>query len=457
MLDGRNERILAALRAEAESVSLTLTQASVHERLSRPVAMRWARPLGVGLAGVILLVLVVVVAAPQIKFGADDAEPIQLEPSVTLPAPYDWAGVRDALAPRGVIIEIPTAAEAAGAQLTPNQAIDIVRAQYNEEPGVSLISLYLAKVTNDNERFRLDGELMYVAESTGHETGNCITLVGADNGEPVIGACFYPERSQPYPSLPAGIYRADNPIGTTCLALTMKRDEDGLLLPRAGDLRGQWWDVGASGDCTTTTSSVVSASVELASASTLAIEVPLMSGDGWRILVELVDRFDGGFMAVATSGDERTELTFNAVREVDPIPAPIGGEIPDPSEVRTPDEVRNRSELPFCGHEVVQRTADGDLYDAEARICFWSAHEAGQPAEFISEGLTVEGGRITQIWRLLPSGGLEIFTDATQDPLSTPEWIRTRCDGLVDIGREDPEGARLFQGDRCDEPVVISD
>jgi len=458
MPDDRDERILSALRAEAASASLTLTDATVLERLARPPESPWARLVGLGLAGAALLVLLAVILVPQARFGADATEPVQLEPSVALPAPYDWGGIRSALGPRGLVIEIPTDAEAAGAGLSPNQAVDIVRAQYEEEPGVTLISLHLATVTNEDERLPLSGVLMYVAESTGHDTGNCFTLVGADMGEPVIGACFYAERSQPYPSMPVGTYQANKPIGKTCLALILKRDADGLLLPRARDLRGQWWDVGAGGDCSTTSSSVISTSVQLTSAAELAIELPLMSGDAQRILIEFVDRFDGGFNAVVTSGDERVEITFNTVTEIDPIPAPIGGEVPDPSAVSTPDDVRNRSELPFCGHEVVERTVEGgDLYDAEARACFWAAHEGGEPAELISEGLTVEGGRITQIWRLLPSGALEIFTDATQDPLSTPEWTRVRCASLVDAGREASDGAGLFQGENCEDPEVISD
>lgn len=457
MRDDQDERILSALRAEAEAASLTLTQAAVHERLSRPVTPPWARLFGLGIAGAVLLLVVVVIAAPQLKLGTEEAESIQLEPSVALPFPYNWDGVRDALAPRGAAIEIPSQEEAGGAKLSPSQAIDIVRTQYEGESGVALISLHLANVTNDDERLPLSGELMYVAESTGHETGNCFTLVGADDGEPVIGACFYPQRSAPHPPMPAGTFQADMPVGRTCLALTVTQREDGFVPLGPGSIRGHWWDVGASGDCTTTTSSVVPTSVELVSGTELSIEIPLMSGDARRVVIGVGDVLDGGFLAVVSSDDERFEITFNAVEEVDPIPAPIDGQVPDPSDVRTPDEVSDRSELPFCGHEVIERTAGGDLYDAEVRRCFWNAHEAGEPAEFISEGRTVEGGRITQIWRLLPSGGLEIFTDATQDPLSTPEWTRTRCADLVDIGRDDSEGARLFHGDRCEEPEVISD
>ena len=130
---------------------------------------------------------------------------------------------------------------------------------------------------------------------------------------------------QPFPGLPVGIYLAHRPIGTTCLALTLPRDEDGLLLPHPEDLRAQWWDVGASGDCTTATSSVVSTSVELLEPDALAIAIPLIPDGERRVVVRIIRRMDGGFTAIATTADERAEITFNFVERVDPVLAPVGG------------------------------------------------------------------------------------------------------------------------------------
>lgn len=314
----RDDRVVAALRAEAESVPPTLTEAAVHERLARPPATPWARLLGLAVAGAAATVVLAIVMAPQPRSGADQAEPIQLEPGVALPTPYDWDGVRDALAPRGLQLEIPSPEARAEERLTARQALEIVREEYAAEVGVTIVSLHLATVTSANERLPLSGELMYVAESTGHATGNCFTLVGAADGEPVIGACFYPERTLPYAGLPSGgIYQANRPIGTTCLRLTLPRDEDGLLLPRAADLRAEWWDVGGGSDCATTSSSVVSTSVELVAATTLAVALPLMDGGERRIVVEIVQPYDGGFGAVVTSGDERAELAFSVVELID--------------------------------------------------------------------------------------------------------------------------------------------
>jgi len=128
---------------------------------------------------------------------------------------------------------------------------------------------------------------------------------------------------------------------------------------------------------------------------------------------------------------------------------------PTRSGVPIPAEFVERTELPSCGHEVVERTPEGDLHDAEATACFLKAYEAGEPAELISESLTVEGGRITTVFRVLGPGEIEIFRDSTQDPLSTPEWTRTRCEAIREIA-QDPNGVPILIGDRCDEPEVLS-
>ncbi len=135
----------------------------------------------------------------------------------------------------------------------------------------------------------------------------------------------------------------------------------------------------------------------------------------------------------------------------DPTLAPTA----DATLVPVPQEVVNRSELPSCGAEVVERTGPGDVFDADVRDCFWNAYGAGEAAEFTSDVLSVEGGRIQRIYRLLPTGELEVFTDSTQDPLSTPEWTRQLCDGLREV-ESDPAGTVLFEAEGCDDLDVIS-
>lgn len=160
---------------------------------------------------------------------------------------------------------------------------------------------------------------------------------------------------------------------------------------------------------------------------------------------------------------------------VSPMPSPLGTETPstetpstsptteptptvsvEPSGVPIPAEFTERTELPSCGHEVVERTPEGDFHDAEATACFLAAYEAGEPAEFISESLTPETGRITTVFRVLSPGEIEIFRDSTQDPLSTPEWTRASCDSIREID-QDPNGVPILIGDQCGDPVVLSD
>ena len=125
-----------------------------------------------------------------------------------------------------------------------------------------------------------------------------------------------------------------------------------------------------------------------------------------------------------------------------------------PMAIEGPPDVRNRTGLPWCGHEVVERVEFADYYDAEVRNCFLEAYEAGEPAEFVTDGLTVEGGQARSIYRHLASGEVEIFTDFTRDPLATPGWVRTMCRSIR-IDHEDPAGVPFFVGDQCEEPTPL--
>ena len=125
-----------------------------------------------------------------------------------------------------------------------------------------------------------------------------------------------------------------------------------------------------------------------------------------------------------------------------------------PMPVDGPPEVRNRTPLPSCGHEVVERIEFVDHYDAQVRECFLTAYNAGEPAEFVTDALTVEGGRSRAIYRYLSSGAIEIFVDSTGDPLATPGWVRVLCRSIR-VVHEDPAGVPFFVGDECDEPVAL--
>ena len=121
-----------------------------------------------------------------------------------------------------------------------------------------------------------------------------------------------------------------------------------------------------------------------------------------------------------------------------------------------PPEVTNREPLPFCGWEMIERTTGGDVYDAAIRDCFWSARDAGEPAEFISTGPTVEGDPITTIYRLLDTGELEILIDWSRDRFGpTPGWTYQRCESLPEVSEAERNRSPVIEGSECDDPIEL--
>lgn len=181
-------------------------------------------------------------------------------------------------------------------------------------------------------------------------------------------------------------------------------------------------------------------------------------------LVPIIGTVAAAILAVAVvlAGYQMITAPVGSLETPSPTPSassttePTPTDSVDPSAVPIPVEFAERAELPSCGRDVVERTPEGDLHDAEATACFLAAYEAGEPAEFISNAPTPETGRITTVFRVLGPGEIEIFRDSTQDPLSTPEWTQTLCRSIRQIDH-DPNGVPIFIGDECDEPVVISD
>jgi hypothetical protein len=92
-----------------------------------------------------------------------------------------------------------------------------------------------------------------------------------------------------------------------------------------------------------------------------------------------------------------------------------------------PEWVTNRKPLPACGEETVVR---GDT-NLEARQCLYDAYVAGADAELISTEAITEGRRITRYMRVHSNGTIEMFTDATGDPLGSGGWERETCGQLL--------------------------
>lgn len=98
--------------------------------------------------------------------------------------------------------------------------------------------------------------------------------------------------------------------------------------------------------------------------------------------------------------------------------------------------------------------SDGDVRDTAARDCFLAAYEAGEPAEFVSLGVTIEGARILDIWRVIGPGEVELYADATHDHGGSLTWQPYRCTSL-DVERSEDDGVIYFGLGACDTPIHL--
>jgi hypothetical protein len=125
-----------------------------------------------------------------------------------------------------------------------------------------------------------------------------------------------------------------------------------------------------------------------------------------------------------------------------PPPEQVARVNPDPMP-NAPLVVRQRVPVPFCGAEHV---VDGTGADVAARQCLWSAYQAGQPAEFVSATTTSAGDPVLTIYRVLPTGRIEVFVDSTQDRYSLRGWLRLTCPRL-ELDPLDPNQPSFRLGD----------
>jgi hypothetical protein len=131
----------------------------------------------------------------------DRAQPL-IAPPGGLPPPYDYAGVWSALRSRGMLLSLPTMDEVAQARTPPEAFLATLRATLARDyPGETLqvISVYRAVVDMNDPHGVVAHRLSYVAETSGHLTGNCFTLYDANSAEQYLAACFFGDRARPGP------------------------------------------------------------------------------------------------------------------------------------------------------------------------------------------------------------------------------------------------------------------
>jgi hypothetical protein len=116
-----------------------------------------------------------------------------------------------------------------------------------------------------------------------------------------------------------------------------------------------------------------------------------------------------------------------------------------------PQQVAERSPLSSCGVE--DATTQQGPWNTTARTCFWDAYQRGQPAEFISTRLTVEGDPITTTYRVLSAGKVEVFMNTTQDKFGPEGWARFDCQTLASM-TSIAEGPDFGVDDSCTQTTI---
>jgi hypothetical protein len=138
------------------------------------------------------------VAAVLLLFSCGPIEPpvrALIDPPGGIASPYDYAGVSAALHERGLELSAPTRDEALRA-MAPAVFLAKARAEAAGQSAM-VVSVHLAIADSRDDRHPIDHSEVYVVETTGYATGNCISLFDAPTGRVLLGACFYPGRTHP--------------------------------------------------------------------------------------------------------------------------------------------------------------------------------------------------------------------------------------------------------------------
>ena len=114
-------------------------------------------------------------------------------------------------------------------------------------------------------------------------------------------------------SLPVGAFQAVRPFDRTCLVITVTD-------PGETPISALWWDAGASGDCSTRTSDVVSSLAHLIEVPLMRVDIPLMDGGVHELTLRLTGITDDE-IRFARAGE--MEVPFRRVDEVAPTFAPV--------------------------------------------------------------------------------------------------------------------------------------
>lgn len=113
--------------------------------------------------------------------------------------------------------------------------------------------------------------------------------------------------------LPIGTFVAERPYDGICLAVTVRSPDE-----RTHAI--QWWDAGASGDCRSRTSDIVTTLADFSEPPAMTVGISLMDGGTHEIQLRLTGIF-GDELRFARSGEH--EVSFKRVEAVTPTFAPV--------------------------------------------------------------------------------------------------------------------------------------
>lgn len=140
------------------------------------------------------------------------------------------------------------------------------------------------------------------------ERASELAIPGPDDEGPLATPVF-PDRI----SLPVGTFQAVRPFDGMCLAITVTD-------PGETSISALWWDAGASGDCTTRTSDVVSSVAHLIEFPLMRVDIPLMDGGVHELTLRFTGMTDD---EIRFARANEMEVSFLRVNEVAPTFAPV--------------------------------------------------------------------------------------------------------------------------------------
>ncbi|WP_443295584.1 hypothetical protein [Streptomyces sp. GDS52] len=91
------------------------------------------------------------------------------------------------------------------------------------------------------------------------------------------------------------------------------------------------------------------------------------------------------------------------------------------------DHWESRTEFSSCGEVSLAQGEEIQKQAVREIVCLRRALKSGESAELKVTHPTVEGDPIREYYRLTPQGGLEVYTDSTDDRYSDRKWSFAEC------------------------------